>query len=76
MNDVLELEDQTVIGCLGLSSKYVFNDEKVYGKRGHLIEMENTAGLKGVYGFPNSVDLYCFEEKILIGFSSDEYEKV
>jgi len=38
--------------------------------------LENTVGITGVFGFPNSVDLYCFHDKVLVGFSSDEFENV
>lgn len=39
MNDILKLREDTIIACLGLSSKKVFKDENVYGVKGHLIEL-------------------------------------
>lgn len=34
---MLELKDDVVIACLGLNSKKIFNDESIYGIKGHLV---------------------------------------
>jgi len=26
-----------IVACLGINSKFIFNDDKVYGLKGHLI---------------------------------------
>jgi hypothetical protein len=36
---------------MGLESKRIFGDEKVYGLKGYLIEYNNTTKIKGVFGF-------------------------
>lgn len=73
------MKESTVVACLGLNSKFLFNDDKVYGVKGHLVELANTTGLKGVLGFEfdeGELGMYCFKDKILIGLSRENNEKV
>lgn len=79
IEDVLNLKESTVVACLGLNSKLLFKDNNVYGVKGHLIELANTTGIKGVFGFEcddGELGMYCFKDKILIGFSQEPNEQV
>lgn len=72
LNDVLGMPTKVLINCMGLGSKVIFKDNLVYGVKGHLIEIENSSKIRGIYGFKHEngpVKLYCFEEKILIGLT-------
>lgn len=51
LNDILHTPTKVIINCMGLGSKYIFNDKNVYGVKGHLLEMENSTKIKGIYGF-------------------------
>lgn len=51
MKDIVGLKEGTVVACLGLGCKKLFNDGNIYGVKGHLVELKNTTGWRGVYGF-------------------------
>lgn len=59
---------------MGLGAKKVFKDENMYGVKGHLIEINNSTKIKGIFGFKHQgepVKMYCFDDKILLGLTKE-----
>lgn len=42
VDDLLKLNEKFLINCLAFTSKKLFNDNQIYGKKGHLLEFRNT----------------------------------
>lgn len=48
LNEILRLDETIIFNCTGYQSKYLFNDDKLYAKKGVMLSFAN----------PNNVDFY------------------
>ena len=75
--DILKLQENYIVNCLGFANKKIFGDSKIYGIKGHLLEFENTYRIPQFIcmKFNNSnVHFYCHDDKLFVGQSSEENE--
>ena len=48
LKEVFEIKQNLIVNCLGFGSKKVFNDDEVYGLKGHILEFANETNAKDI----------------------------